>query len=166
MNLGKENEYIEFKRSTSETKECLISMSAMLNKHNKGAIYIGVKDNGDVVGQDKGKDTLNKLWQAINNHIKPRCIYSIEEKYSVDSKGFIEILFSGDHTPYSAYDRYYLRFHDEDAIMDNDMLRDYYRDSNNDYSYWEKADSKISIGDIDSELIKKYYEGVPMNLEG
>ena len=51
MIIGRETEIIEFKKSTSELKEALQSMSAILNKHQHGFIYFGVKDNGEVVGQ-------------------------------------------------------------------------------------------------------------------
>lgn len=33
MNLGSENETVEFKKSTGERKEALQAISAMLNKH-------------------------------------------------------------------------------------------------------------------------------------
>lgn len=33
MNLGTETEKLEFKKSTSELKEGIISLSSMLNKH-------------------------------------------------------------------------------------------------------------------------------------
>ena len=61
MNIGNETEYLEFKRSLSESKEGIASICAMLNKHGKGTLYFGVKDNGEVLGQQIGKDTLNKL---------------------------------------------------------------------------------------------------------
>ena len=48
MNLGKENEQIEFKESTSELSDALIDITAILNKHNCGTLYFGVKNNGDV----------------------------------------------------------------------------------------------------------------------
>ena len=48
MNIGKETETIEFKKSTSEIKEALQSISAILNKHQKGFFFFGVKENGDV----------------------------------------------------------------------------------------------------------------------
>ena len=43
MNLGIESEKIEFKKSTSELIEGVISISAMLNKHGEGMVYFGVK---------------------------------------------------------------------------------------------------------------------------
>lgn len=154
MNLGKENEEIEFKKSTSETKEGIHSICSMLNKNKKGCIYFGVKNNGEVVGQPIGKDTLNKLSRDISINIEPSFTYSINERKSIDGKSFIEVTFSGEQTPYSAYGRYYIRFHDEDRQMDNQMLRKYYYENNNDYSDWEKADSGENIKNIDVELLK------------
>ena len=154
MNLGKENEEIEFKKSTSETKEGIHSICSMLNKNKKGCIYFGVKNNGEVVGQPIGEDTLNKLSRDISINIEPSFTYSINERKSIDGKSFIEVTFSGEQTPYSAYGRYYIRFHDEDRQMDNQMLRKYYYENNNDYSDWEKADSGENIKNIDVELLK------------
>lgn len=158
MNIGSENEYIEFKRSTSELKEGIQSIAAMLNKHGKGTLYFGVKNNGDVIGQQIGETTLNQLSRDIAINIKPSFVYDVEEKYTPDGKCFIEVTFHGSKTPYSAYNRYFLRFHDEDRVMDNDMLREYYRQSNNDYSYWEKSSSNAGVDTLDNDLIKKYYE--------
>lgn len=61
MNIGKENEQIEFKKSTSELRAALDSISAILNKHGNGIIYFGVKDNGDVCGQQLGSDTIRDM---------------------------------------------------------------------------------------------------------
>lgn len=44
MNLGKETERIEFKKSTSELKQAMNSISAILNKHGEGILYFGVTD--------------------------------------------------------------------------------------------------------------------------
>lgn len=37
MNLGKENETIEFKKSTGKLKEAMNDICAILNKHGEGA---------------------------------------------------------------------------------------------------------------------------------
>ena len=41
MNLGIESEKLEFKKSTSELIDGVISLSAMLNKHNEGLCILG-----------------------------------------------------------------------------------------------------------------------------
>lgn len=57
MNLGRQNEYIEFKQSTSELDDAMKDISAILNKHGRGILYFGVKNNGDIVGQQIGSET-------------------------------------------------------------------------------------------------------------
>ena len=39
--MKKEDEYVEFKKSLSQLKEGIISLSSMLNKHNKAVLYFG-----------------------------------------------------------------------------------------------------------------------------
>ena len=61
MNLGSESETVEFKKSTGEHKEALQAISAMLNKHGGGELYFGVKDNGDVIGQEGTDATIRQV---------------------------------------------------------------------------------------------------------
>ena len=46
-----ESENVELKKSTSELKEGIISLVAMLNKHHRGELWFGVRNDGIVVGQ-------------------------------------------------------------------------------------------------------------------
>ena len=70
MNLGIESEKMEFKKSTSELIDGVISLSAMLNKHNEGTVYFGVKNNGDVIGQkDLNENTLRDVSRKISEGI-------------------------------------------------------------------------------------------------
>ena len=39
----KESETVEFKRTTSELKEAIISIVGILNKHGSGELYFGIK---------------------------------------------------------------------------------------------------------------------------
>lgn len=45
MNLGTENETLEFEKSISELKEGVISLSSMLNKSGYGILYFGVTND-------------------------------------------------------------------------------------------------------------------------
>ncbi len=155
MNIGKENETIEFKKSTSETKEGIISITSILNKHSSGALYFGVKNNGDVVGQEIGQDTLRKLSREISDNIKPSIWYEVKDCNSDDGLTFIEINFSGDNSPYSAYGRYYQRFSDEDRQISDIELEKMFKLRRVDYSEWENADSDETADDSDEELLRK-----------
>ncbi|MFZ3167233.1 MAG: ATP-binding protein [Candidatus Methanoperedens sp.] len=54
----KESEKLELKKSTSELKEAIISVSSILNKHQKGELYFGIKNDGTIVGQNVSEQTI------------------------------------------------------------------------------------------------------------
>lgn len=123
MNLGIESEILEFKKSTSELTEGIISLSAMLNKHNEGTVYFGVKNNGDVVGQkDLNENTLRDISRKIAEGIKPQIIPSISLEL-IDDKTIIKIYAKGKNVPYSAFGKYYYRSFDVDHLVSLKMLK-------------------------------------------
>ena len=85
MNFGNEDETLEFKKSTSELKEAMKSISAMLNKHGRGTIYFGVLSNGEVIGQNVTESTLREVSRKIYESISPQIIPKIEKRI-VDEK--------------------------------------------------------------------------------
>ena len=123
MNIGVETEKIEFKKTTGELREGITSLASMLNKNGYGILYFGVKDNGDVVGQQMGDRTLREISQAIANFIKPQIIPTIEHKL-IDDKNVIKIEVRGSEKPYSAYGRYYMRSADEDRELSPTALKE------------------------------------------
>lgn len=123
MNLGCETEQIEFKKSTAELKEGIISLSAMLNKHGAATLYFGVANSGDVVGQQIGTNTLRDISQAIANNIKPQIVPSISAEL-YDDKTVIVVFVSDNQKPYSAYGKYYIRSADEDREISPTQLRE------------------------------------------
>lgn len=158
MNIGKENETLEFKKSTAELKNGLASISSILNKKGYGTLYFGVRDNGDIVGQDIGQDTIRDISSEIRSHISPNCEYEIESKTSDDGKQFIVINFSGDRPPYSAYGRYYIRHSDQDHAMKQEELERFFREKQKDYSEWENRESECDLNDVDENLLKRKVE--------
>ncbi|MBR1884681.1 MAG: putative DNA binding domain-containing protein [Clostridia bacterium] len=123
MNLGLESEKIEFKKSTSELIEGVVSISAMLNKHGEGTIYFGVKNNGDVIGQkDINEDTLRDVSRKIAEGIKPQIIPTIALEL-VEDKKIIRVDVKGNDIPYSAFGKYYSRSYDEDKQLSPEMLK-------------------------------------------
>jgi ATP-dependent DNA helicase RecG len=112
----KESETLELKKSTGQLKPAIISIVAMLNKHQEGKLYFGVKDDGTVVGQEVGNDTLRTISQAISAHIEPR-VYPAIKQVNLQGKVCIEIEFQGNNSPYFAYGRAYIRISDEDKPL-------------------------------------------------
>lgn len=123
MNLGLETEKIEFKKSTSELVEGVISLSAMLNKHGEGTVYFGVKNNGDIIGQkDLNENTLRDVSRKIAEGIKPQIIPTISLEL-IEDKKIIKVYAKGNNVPYSAFGKYYSRSFDEDKSLSPEMLK-------------------------------------------
>ena len=153
MNIGKETEYVEFKQSTAELNKGIVSIASILNKHGEGTLYFGVKDNGDVIGQEIGKDTIRDISRAISGRIKPDIWYEISRRDSDDGKSFIEVSFSGNNAPYSAEGLYYQRFADEDKKISDVEPEKLFRERQKDYSVWESKKSLATIDDVDEKLL-------------
>ena len=66
MKIGKESEILEFKKTTAELKEGVISIVAILNKHGGGELYFGIRNDGMPVGQMVSDKTLRDVSQAIS----------------------------------------------------------------------------------------------------
>ena len=101
MNLGNETETVEFKKSTSELKEGVASIAAMLNKNGYGTLYFGVKNNGDVCGMQVADTTLREIGQIIDQSIEPRIHPKIKKLDDGKGREFIRIDFEGNESPYA-----------------------------------------------------------------
>ena len=112
----KESETVELKKSLAELKQGLVSMAAILNKHQAGTLWFGVRNDGAIAGIDANEKTLRDLSQSIGAHIEPKIFPRIPE-VTVDGKRCIKIEFAGDETPYFAYGRAFMRVADEDRQL-------------------------------------------------
>ena len=156
MNFGKETETIEFKKSTGELKEGMVSISSILNKHGIGTLYFGVKPNGDLVGQEVSESSLRDVSRVIYESIKPQ-IYPIIKEEIIEDKHIIKVEFNGNERPYSAYGRYYLRTADEDRDVSPNELKNFFV-ANEYKEKWEKSVTDIPISKVDKKCVKEFYE--------
>ena len=155
MKLGSESEILEYKKSTSELKEGIISIVAILNKHNGGELYFGLKNDGTPVGQDISGKTLRDVSQAINNHIEPH-IYPDISNVVIGNKHCIRVVFEGNNVPYYAFGRAYLRVADEDRVMAPKELESYILKKNINKTDWDSEASEKTVEDIDEKLLRDY----------
>lgn len=155
INLEPETEQVEYKKSTGELKEAVISIVSILNKHGAGELYFGVKNDGTVIGQEIGESTLRTVSQAIGNHIKPPIYPEISVKEFDDCKT-VYVKFQGERQPYLAYDKPRIRVSDEDLVMDQDLYDDMLRNRDDKRKSWESQTSAYTIEDIDEESFQKY----------
>ena len=152
-----ENEELEFKKSISELKEAVISLSSMLNKNNHGVIFFGIKNDGTVCGQEVGEFTTTKIVNEIKNNIKPYISAKVETVRK-DDKTLIRVEAYGEDTPYSAYGRYYKRSDDQDLQMAQNELEEYFENKHFLYTKWEKKLTSYEEEAVDEELLIKYID--------
>ena len=156
MNLGIENETLEFKKSTGELRDAMDDISAMLNKHGQGILYFGVKPNGDVCGQEVSASSLNDVATFIKTAIKPM-IYPQIEKLTLDDKDVIKVTLIGTERPYSSYGRYFKRVHDRAEDITPDELK--HMMLNNDFSsIWENNLTPYGLEALDSKSLLSFYK--------
>ena len=143
VNLKRENEFIEFKESLSQLSRGVESLAAMLNKHGRGTVLFGVKDNGDVIGVDLGNKTLKDISATVASKIKPVIIPSItEEEY--EDKVVIKLEATGFKKPYSADGNYLIRSGNENKKIDPDIMKE--------LLFSSSIESMVEIESFDQEL--------------
>lgn len=152
-----ENEVIEFKKTTRELKESIISIVSILNKHQSGKLYFGIKDNGEIIGQDVSSKTVREVSKAISENIEPK-IYPVVNKVKLNDKDCILVEFEGDDIPYLAFGRAYMRVGDEDRQLSMKEIRKIILKDENEIGKWESKVSDYTVDDIDEELLKEFIE--------
>ncbi len=143
-NKFSEDETTELKKSTSELKEAIISIVSILNKHQKGIIYFGIKNDGTILGQQIGEDTLRNILRTITDSIEPK-IYPVIDVIKLENKNCIKIEFEGNDIPYLANGRAYIRVSDEDKCLSQHELRNLILKVNRADTRVGKANNRIYI---------------------
>jgi len=150
----KEDEVTELKKSTSELKEAIVSIVAILNKHQKGRLYFGIKDNGTVVGQEIGSKTLRDVSEAITTQIEPK-IYPSVSNVKIEDKDCILVEFEGDNLPYDADGRPYIRVSDQDKRLSIEEMRKILIKTAKKEN-WDSLISDKTVDDVNEEILKDY----------
>ena len=154
MSLGSESEIVEFKKSTGEHKEAMQAISAMLNKHGGGELYFGVKDNGDVVGQEVTDATIRQVAGWVSDKIEPSISPTIERLASDGGRAYIRVAFSGIEGPYSADGRYFIRVGTSNKVMTASELSAMIIQRDRARSPWDSQPSGRPVSDVDVKALR------------
>lgn len=123
MNIGNESEFLENKESLSQLDKGIKSLTAMLNKHFTGTLYLGVYDDGEVKGLQLGKRSLDDIRERIATLVQPKFAYEVEELKDEKNNVYLKIQANGNDIPYSCDGRFYIRNVKSDDLMDNQSIR-------------------------------------------
>ncbi len=158
MDLGSESETVEFKKSTGEHKEALQTIGAMLNKHGRGELYFGVKDNGKVIGQDVTDATIRQIASWISDKIEPSISPTIERLTGDGGEAYIRVAFSGMDAPYSADGRYFTRVGTSNKQMAASELTAIIIERDRARNPWDSLPSGRPVEDVDETAVREFIE--------
>lgn len=152
----REDEHREFKKTTGELNEAMVSVSAMLNKHKQGKIYFGLRNDGTPNPFTITDSTLRDVPRKVYESIKPQLIPLVDTE-EIDGVEVITLTFSGEDVPYSAFGKYYIRIADEDreltpAELRKIMIRREYEEN------WENKTTNQTVDEADDRTIKAFYD--------
>jgi ATP-dependent DNA helicase RecG len=144
-----ETEKREYKKTIAELKHGIISIVAILNKHQEGELIFGLDNLGKEYKQDINEKTLRDISQVIANSIEPKIYPEINKEGNI-----VKIKFSGKEIPYFAYGRAYIRTADEDKQMSAKELENFIL--RKEQIKWDSKISREGLENIKEDLLKNY----------
>lgn len=161
-----ESETVELKKSTAQLKNGITSIAAILNKHGKGELYFGIKNDGSPTGMEVSEKTIRDISQAIGENIEPKIFPEINH-IKIKGTDCIQIKFSGSEKPYYAFGRAFIRVGDEDRRLSAKELENMIIEKNRDQLRWDKdICPKASVKDISVEKVKKFLKDAGLKYSG
>ena len=151
----REDEFTEFKKTTGEINEAMVSISSILNKHRRGKLYFGLKNDGSIHRFTITDSTIRDVSRKIFESIKPQIVPTVYSE-TIDGCEVIVVEFRGEDVPYSAFGKYYIRTADEDRELSPSELKKImigkeYADN------WENKSSADTVNDVDEKTLEKFY---------
>jgi ATP-dependent DNA helicase RecG len=157
MKIGQENEKLEFKKTTAELREGIVSMAAILNKHGGGELYFGVRNDGTPLGMDISDKTLRDVSEYVANRIESKIYPRVDAVYVGDAH-CVHVEFMGDNAPYYAFGRAYVRVADTDRQMSAAELESYILKKNEGHGFWDGSVSEKTVSDVDEAVLRDYID--------
>lgn len=152
--IPEEGQTVERKESLGERREIVETCAAFASAQG-GRIYIGVRDNGTVVGVQIGKGTLEGLANDIAQNTVPKLVPAIT---TVQVAGQTVILVEAEENPtkpVSAYGRAYRRSGRTNQVLAASEIAELYFTSRG-VTWDETARTDATLDDIDAEKVRKF----------
>lgn len=150
----RQDDFTEVEKVIRNSKEAMISISALLNKRGHGKIYLDPQNSETSSISTISDATLSSLAREISDTICPQ-ISPIIDTITVSGAEVIRISFEGRSLPYSAFGRYYIRTGEDNRELSPRELRALVACSEYEKN-WESISSYETIDDIDEETLNKF----------
>jgi ATP-dependent DNA helicase RecG len=148
-----ESESLEFKASTANLNAGMQTACAFLNSEHGGTIIFGIKDNGQIIGQEVSDKTRKEIATEFNR-IEPYA--KIDVKYvqiTDDRQAIVMLVKPGEKAPYSYDGRSYIRNQSTTGRMAKEEYIYLYNQNNQ--TLWESlTNNTCKLSDLDRSRIK------------
>ena len=151
-----ESDTVEFK--TTFNRGVIESMVAFANT-NGGALYVGVKDNGSIVGVDITKESIQNWVNEIKNKTSPSVIPSVNTE-EVQNKVIVVFSVSAyPIKPVAFQGKFYKRIANSNHLMTSDEIADeHLKTLNSSWDYY--PDSHHTFADLDMKKVRSFIRSV------
>lgn len=156
-----ESETLEFKRTTSERREAVRTLCAMLN-HRGGRVLFGISPDGQITGQQVSDHTIEEIAQEIKE-IDPPVFPSIERIGTVGNRELLVVTVSqGPSRPYTYKGHSYRRVGNTSPAMSRDEYNRMLLERLHGENRWENQPTeRWTIADLDiAEITRTVEEGI------
>lgn len=164
-----ESNSLEFKTSTSQLKPAFETLCAFLNSKG-GVVLIGVKNNGQILGQDVTDNTRQEIAREIKK-VEPPAQEQIEIHFVPVTANKVVIVFeshAGSHAPYTYDGRAFSRVQSSTTMMQQHLYEQLLvRRGQLDHAWEAQSAEGYDMNALDNEEIRRTIkEGIDHNRIG
>ncbi len=144
-----ENQHTEFKSQWND--DCLKEICGFANSQG-GLLYIGLNDQGQVIGVDNVSRLLTLVPDQTKNYMGIVC--HVEQRIE-DGLDFVCVNVSPSSTPISFRSKYYKRSGSNTMELSGPALNDFLQQKTG--TYWDSGtETRATLDDLDEESIAKF----------
>jgi ATP-dependent DNA helicase RecG len=152
--IPEEGQTVESKESLGERREIVETCAAFASAQG-GRIYIGVRDNGAIVGVQTGKGTLEGLANDIAQNTVPKLVPAITTVQETGQTVIVVEVEENPTKPVSAYGRAYRRSGRTNQVLPASEIAELYFASRG-VTWDETTRAEATLDDIDPEKVGKF----------
>ncbi len=154
---GGESEVVEFKKSTASMREIVETICAFAN-HKGGMVFIGVNDDGNIIGQAVTDDTIQNVTNSIIVNTESKLFPSIEKVILNNKQCIVISVEESPLRPHLAYGRPFKRVGASTVRLDRDQYEYMLLQKYNGYGFDYRLNKNAVLSDINESDVYNFVD--------